>query len=107
MTADQRFASPPGRTYSCTRRRCWTTDTTIGRADRGGTVRESTTGTDADWVVKVIDVYPDDYPDNEPPADAVARATPNRPAVSDVRMGGYQHVGARRAVIRGQVPQRV
>ena len=23
----------------------------------------STTGTDSDWVVKLIDVYPDDYPD--------------------------------------------
>jgi putative CocE/NonD family hydrolase len=23
----------------------------------------STTGTDADWIVKLIDVYPDDYPD--------------------------------------------
>ena len=26
----------------------------------------STTGTDADWVVKLIDVYPGDAPDNEP-----------------------------------------
>jgi putative CocE/NonD family hydrolase len=26
----------------------------------------STTGTDADWVVKLIDVYPDDYPNPEP-----------------------------------------
>ena len=26
----------------------------------------STTGTDADWVVKLIDVYPEDAPDNEP-----------------------------------------
>ena len=24
----------------------------------------ATTGTDADWVVKIIDVYPDDTPDN-------------------------------------------
>ncbi|HJQ25619.1 MAG TPA: CocE/NonD family hydrolase [Blastocatellia bacterium] len=37
----------------------------------------STTGTDADFVVKVIDVYPNDAPDNEP-----------NPA--GVRMGGYQ-----------------
>ena len=38
----------------------------------------STTGTDADWVVKLIDVYPDDYPDPEPnpPASAWA-ATSN------------------------------
>lgn len=39
----------------------------------------STTGTDADFVVKLIDVYPNDYPDN----------TPN-PA--NVRMGGYQQL---------------
>lgn len=39
----------------------------------------SVTGTDADFVVKVIDVYPNDYPDN----------TPN-PA--NVRMGGYQQL---------------
>src|SRR5262249_28069760 len=37
----------------------------------------STTGTDSDFVVKVIDVYPDDAPDNEP-----------NPA--GVKMGGYQ-----------------
>lgn len=37
----------------------------------------STTGTDADYVVKLIDVYPDNAPDNEP-----------NPA--GVRMGGYQ-----------------
>lgn len=39
----------------------------------------STTGTDADWVVKLIDVYPPDYPD----------PTPNP---SGVRMGGYQQL---------------
>ena len=37
----------------------------------------STTGTDADWVVKVIDVFPNDYPDFDP-----------NPA--GVRMGNYQ-----------------
>jgi len=37
----------------------------------------STTGTDADWVVKVVDVFPADYPDYEP-----------NPA--GVRMGNYQ-----------------
>lgn len=39
----------------------------------------STTGTDADWVVKVIDVYPDDFPDPDP-----------NPA--GVKMGGYQQL---------------
>ena len=37
----------------------------------------STTGTDADWVVKLIDVYPGDAPDNDP-----------NPC--NVRMGGFQ-----------------
>ena len=32
----------------------------------------STTGTDSDWVVKLIDVYPDDYPDPKP--EPVGRA---------------------------------
>jgi putative CocE/NonD family hydrolase len=39
----------------------------------------STTGTDADWVVKVIDVYPDDASDPEPNP-------------TGVRMGGYQQL---------------
>ncbi len=39
----------------------------------------ATSGTDADYVVKLIDVYPDDYPDTE--------GNPK-----DVRMGGYQQL---------------
>ena len=42
----------------------------------------STSGTDSDFVVKLIDVYPNDYPDTEP--------TPDNPAV--VRRGGYQQL---------------
>jgi putative CocE/NonD family hydrolase len=41
------------------------------------TLFASTTGTDADWVVKLIDVFPGDYPDPDP-----------NPC--GVRMGGYQ-----------------
>jgi putative CocE/NonD family hydrolase len=44
----------------------------------------STSGTDSDFVVKLIDVYPDDYPDNVP-----------NPA--GVRMAGYQQL------IRGEI----
>jgi uncharacterized protein len=45
----------------------------------------STTGTDADFVVKLVDVYPDDYP--TPPV------TPGQPVRSDaVKMGGYQQL---------------
>jgi hypothetical protein len=48
----------------------------------------STTGTDSDFVVKLIDVYPDDYPDNVP-----------NPA--GVRMGGYQQL-VRGELMRGR-----
>ena len=41
----------------------------------GAEIFVSTTGTDADWIVKLIDIYPDDAP-----------ASPN----CDVPMGGYQ-----------------
>lgn len=39
----------------------------------------STSGTDSDWIVKLIDVYPDDFPDPQP-----------NPA--EVRLGGYQQL---------------
>ena len=48
----------------------------------------STSGTDSDWVVKLIDVYPDDFPD------------PN-PNPTGVRMGGYQQL-IRGDVMRGK-----
>ena len=48
----------------------------------------STTGTDSDWVVKLIDVYPDDFPDPMPPP-------------SDIKMGGFQQL-VRGDVMRGR-----
>jgi hypothetical protein len=48
----------------------------------------STTGTDADWVVKVIDVYPDDVADPR-----------NNPM--NIRMGGYQRL-VRGDICRGK-----
>ena len=48
----------------------------------------STSGTDSDWVVKLVDVYPDDYPDPD--------ANP-----TGVRLGGYQQL-VRGDVIRGK-----
>ncbi len=49
----------------------------------------STTGTDADFVVKLVDVYPNDYP--TPAAPAGPPAGP--PVRADaVRMGGYQQL---------------
>jgi len=48
----------------------------------------STSGTDSDWIVKVIDVYPDDYPD--------PKENPTR-----VKMGGFQQL-VRGDVMRGR-----
>ncbi len=48
----------------------------------------ATSGTDADWIVKLIDVYPDDYPDPS-----------SNPA--GLRMGGYQQL-VRGDVMRGK-----
>jgi putative CocE/NonD family hydrolase len=48
----------------------------------------STSGTDADWIVKLIDVYPSDYPDP-------------KPNPKGVRMGGYQQL-VRGDVMRGK-----
>ena len=68
MTADQRFAAS-GPTCWSTRRQCLREDLTIaGPIDV--TLHVSTTGTDADFVVKLIDVYPGDYPAPEQPPDA-------------------------------------
>jgi putative CocE/NonD family hydrolase len=52
------------------------------------TLHVSTSGTDSDWVVKLIDVYPGDFPDPSP--------NPSR-----VRMGGYQQL-VRGDVFRGK-----
>ena len=48
----------------------------------------STSGTDSDWVVKVIDVYPGDFPDPDPNP-------------TGVKMGGYQQL-LRGEVMRGK-----
>jgi putative CocE/NonD family hydrolase len=48
----------------------------------------STTGSDSDWIVKLIDVYPDDYPD--------PKENPTK-----VRMGGFQQL-VRGDVMRGK-----
>ena len=45
----------------------------------------STTGTDSDFVVKLVDVYPNDYPTPAAPAGQPVRA-------DAVKMGGYQQL---------------
>jgi putative CocE/NonD family hydrolase len=86
MVADQRFAGrrPDVLVYETD---VLQDDVTIaGPID--AELHVSTTGSDADWVVKLIDVYPNDYPD----------PTPNP---TGVRMGGYQQL-VRGDVIRGK-----
>lgn len=86
MVADQRFASrrPDVLTYQ--------TEPLLEDVTLVGPIRAklnvSTSGTDSDWIVKLIDVYPDDYPDPEPNP-------------SGVRMGGYEQL-VRGEVMRGK-----
>ena len=77
MTADQRFASRRPDVL------VFTSDVLEGDVTIAGPIEcelfVSTTGTDSDYVVKVIDVYPDDYPDP-------------MPNPGGVQMGGYQQL---------------
>ena len=57
----------------------------------------STTATDSDFVVKLIDVYPGRYPTPQPPANQPASANQPAPAnqpppANAVKMGGYQQL---------------
>jgi putative CocE/NonD family hydrolase len=80
LVGDQRFAQ--GRPDVLT----WETDPLTEDLTISGNVVghlfASTTGSDADWIVKLIDVYPEDYP-------------------KDVKMGGYQLMVANE-VFRGR-----
>jgi len=92
MIQDQRFASrrPDVLVYESAP---LTEDVTIA-----GPVKPSfwvsTSGTDQDWVVKLIDVYPDDAPEKAAPTGT----GPLRPGES---MGGYQQL-VRGDVLRGK-----
>ena len=92
MTADQRFAVHAARRAGLSDRRSMADDLTLAGPIEVD-LYVSTTGTDADWVVKLIDVYPDDAPDPDP----------NPTSVQDGRLPA---AGARRAVPR-QVPQQL
>ena len=77
MTVDQRFAAsrPDVLVYQT---QPLESDLTVA-GPISPSLRVSTTGTDSDFVVKLIDVYPSDYPDPDPnPAHVV--------------MGGYQQL---------------
>jgi putative CocE/NonD family hydrolase len=86
MTADQRFAArrPDVLVYA--------TDVLDEDVTVAGPVTAelfvSTTGTDSDWIVKLIDVYPDDLPDPDPNP-------------TGIHLGGYQQL-VRGDVMRGK-----
>ena len=84
MVADQRFAArrPDVLVYQT---EPLEEDLTIA-GPITASLRVSTTGTDADWVVKLIDVYPDDYPP-QPGETTGERSRPTRS-----KMGGYQQL---------------
>jgi uncharacterized protein len=91
MVADQRFASsrPDVLVYQ--------TEPLPGDLRLAGplkaTLYVSTTGSDSDWVVKLIDVYPPDYPDPEPePQPPLRRRDTARPAQAPIKMGSYQQL---------------
>lgn len=94
MTDDQRFASRRADVLT------FETDTLAESLTIGGPVtvdlRVSITGSDADFVVKVIDVFPDDfsYP-NEPPPNKT------RDAGGPYPLGGYQML-VRGDIFRGR-----
>jgi hypothetical protein len=54
-------------------------------------LKVSTTGTDSDFDVKLIDVYPGDYPDYNNPAPPAGAATA-RPVPGAIPTGGYQQL---------------
>ncbi len=86
MVGDQRFAArrPDVLVYET---EPLETDVTIAGPIRAN-LKVSTSGTDSDWVIKVIDVYPDDYPDHSPNPKGL-------------KMGGYQQL-VRGDIMRGK-----
>jgi putative CocE/NonD family hydrolase len=85
MVADQRFASRRPDVLAYQTEPLEEDVTFAGPITASLTV--STTGTDSDWVVKVIDVYPDDFPLQPDESGQGSRgATPRS------KMGGYQQL---------------
>jgi predicted acyl esterase len=86
MTEDQRFAAsrPDVLVY---RTEVLDHDVTVLGSIKVD-LKASTTGTDSDFVVKVIDVLPGDFPDYNDPGPVV----PGVPQVYRVPMGGYQQL---------------
>src|SRR5450432_1801397 len=95
MTGDQRFAA--SRTDVLVFRTPPLEDDVTAFGPVAVDLKVSTTGSDSDFVVKLIDVYPGDYPDYGTPAGAAggagAAGAVGAAANSDaVPMGGYQQM---------------
>ena len=86
MTEDQRFAAT--RTDVLVYETEPLEEDIIVAGPLTSSLRVSTTGTDSDFVTKLIDVYPDDYPDPDPNP-------------TEVHMSGYQQL-LRGEVMRGR-----
>jgi hypothetical protein len=86
MTADQRFAEKRADVLTY-KTEVLDKDVTIA-GDIWANLKVSTTGTDADWVVKVLDVYPD-------------TANANKFTGKDVSMAGYEQM-VRSEAMRGK-----
>jgi hypothetical protein len=105
MTGDQRFASSRPDVLVYQTGPLEEDVTLAGRIENELVV--STSGTDSDWVVKLIDVYPDDFPNTpDGPPRQPERPDPNaKPPVRNpatyVEMGGYQQL-IRGEMLRGK-----
>jgi uncharacterized protein len=92
MVGDQRFAST--RTDVLT----YSTDVLEEDVTIAGPVKPkifvSTSGTDSDWVVKLIDVYPSELPEPpaEKPANAANGARPKDAPGPKIQLAGYQQL---------------
>jgi len=89
MTDDQRFAArrPDVLAFETS---VLTEDLTLA-GDILAKLQVSTTGTDADWVVKVIDVYPPDAPDYEETQDYLKMANYYMMVRSEVMRGRFRN----------------
>ncbi len=92
MVDDQRFAArrPDVLTYATD---VLDADVTVA-GPISPSLQVSTSGTDSDWVVKLIDVYPDNYREPGSPSGAAAPQAPSA-------MGGYQQL-VRGEAMRGK-----
>lgn len=89
MTDDQRFAARRPDVLVFETEPLESAMTFVG--DIMAKLRVSTTGTDADWVVKLIDVYPPDHPDYEETQDYLKMGNYHQLVRSEVLRGRYRN----------------